>query len=140
MTWLNLRFVAQDVGLNDFLPGWAGTRWFMVRGWSPYSAETTDGIQQLVYGRSARPSEDQGYFLYPLYSSFIYAPFSLIGDYTLARGLWMTVLEFSLFAILLASLSLSGWRPPLWLAVFILLFVFVWYHSVIALLDSHMLI
>ena len=140
LTWMNLRYVSQDVGKNDFLPRWAGTRWFMVRGWSPYSVETTLDIQDMIYGRHARPSEDQGYYLYPFYSVLIYTPFSLAGNYTLARAIWMTVLQISLFGVMLASLSLSRWRPRVWIFMLLLGFVLFWFHSVIALLDSNLLI
>jgi hypothetical protein len=94
----------------------------------------------MVYGRAARQSEEQGYFLYPFYASFIYAPFSLIGNYILARALWMTVLELSLIGVLLISLSLCRWRPPAWIFILLVAFTLIWYHSVIAILDSHMLI
>ena len=140
LTWVNYRYVAQDVGMNDFVPRWAGSRYWVLRGWSPYSEETTQDIQRLVYRRLARPSEDQGYYLYPFYSAILYAPFSMVDDLVLSQALWMTVLEIGLIVILAASVSMNRWRPPAWILILLLAFCMGWYHSVIAVLDGSLVI
>ncbi len=137
LTWVNYRYTAQNQTMNKFLPRWAGTRFLMMKGWSPYSQQTTDEIQQMAYGRSARSGEDRGYFVYPLYSSLIYAPFSLTDDYALANALWMTLLELSIVAIFVISLSLSQWRPSPLLLIFLLIFTALWYHTLRPILSSN---
>jgi len=137
LTWVNYRYTTQNQTMNKFLPRWAGTRLLMMKGWSPYSQQTTDEIQQMAYGRSARSGEDRGYFIYPLYSSLIYAPFSLTDDYALANALWMTLLELSIIAIFVISLSLSQWRPSPLLLIFLFIFTALWYHTLRPILSSN---
>ena len=122
LTWVNYRYTAQNQAMNNFFPRWAGTRLLMMKGWSPYSQQTTDEIQQMAYGRLAQSGEDRGYFVYPLYSSLIYAPFSLTDDFALANALWMTILELSIIAIFVISVSLSQWRPSPVLLIFLFIF------------------
>jgi len=87
LTWANYQYTSQYPGGNDFLSRWAGTRYFLLNGQSPYSQETTDAIQNMMYGRAAKADEDQVLFVYPLFTIFIFAPFSLIGNYALASSI-----------------------------------------------------
>ena len=137
LTWINYQYTTQNQTMNKFLPRWAGTRFLMMKGWSPYSQQTTDEIQQMAYGRLARSGEDRGYFVYPLYSSLIYAPFSLTDDFALANALYMTVLELSVIAIFVISLSLSQWRPSPVLFIFLFIFTALWYHTLRPILSSN---
>ena len=130
LTWVNFRYAAQNPGGNDFLPRWIGTRLFLTEGLSPYSDETTREIQLRIYGRIARPGEDQSLFVYPLYSTLVFAPFALSDDYVLSRALWMTTLELSLFGLAGISLSLSRWRISRPMLAILLLFTALGYHSV----------
>jgi hypothetical protein len=136
LTWVNARFAAQDSGMNAFLPGWAGTRWFLTRGWSPYSTQTTQEIQSMAYGRPAQSDESQGVFLYPLYSTLVFAPFALVGDYITARALWMTVLEIALLGLLWVSISLTRWQPSGWMVAVLLFFSFFWYPGIRPILSG----
>jgi hypothetical protein len=129
LTWANYRFAAQNPGGNDFLPRWLGTRLFFTEGWNPYFDRTTQAIQNMVYGRPAISGEDQVLFVYPFYSIVIFGPYAVIGDYVLARALWMTTLEAALFVLAGLSISLSRWRPAGWLLVILLLFSLLWYHG-----------
>jgi len=137
LTWVNYRYTAQNQAMNNFFPRWAGTRLLMMKGWSPYSQQTTDEIQQMAYGRLAQSGEDRGYFVYPLYSSLIYAPFSLTDDFALANALWMTILELSIIAIFVISVSLSQWRPSPVLLIFLFIFTALWYHTLRPILSSN---
>jgi hypothetical protein len=123
--------------MNKFFPRWAGTRLLLMKGWSPYSQQTTEEIQLMAYGRSARSGEDRGYFVYPLYSSLIYAPFSLTDNFALANALYMTVLELSVIAVFVISLSLSQWRPSPVLFIFLFIFTALWYHTLRPILSSN---
>ncbi|GAB4527224.1 MAG: hypothetical protein Fur0018_12750 [Anaerolineales bacterium] len=128
--WMNYRFAAQSPGGNDFLVHWEGTRALLFKSISPYSDETALLIQQRAYGRPAQPGEHELRVAYPLYSALVFAPFALIGEYTLARAVWMTALELALIALAVLSLRLTRWRPAPWLLGVYLLFVLTWYHGV----------
>ncbi len=128
--WANYRFAALSPGGNDFLVHWTGTRAFLLEGLSPYSDAVAVRIQQRAYGHPARPGEHELRVAYPLYSTLFFAPFALIGDYTLARAAWMTVLQIGLLLLAWLSLRITRWRPVPWLLGAYLLFVLTWYHGV----------
>ena len=137
LTLSNQRFTFQNPGGNDFLPRWLGTRLLLTEGRSPYSAETTLAIQQMIYGRPARSDEDQSLFVYPAYTVFLVLPFASLADYTWARAAWMTLLEVALFGLAVVALRLADWRlRPLGL-VFYFLFALLWYHAARTLINGN---
>ena len=62
------------LGANDFYSRWVGARALFVQGKNPYSDEVTREIQLGMYGRLARPEEDQAAFAYPLFAAYAAAP------------------------------------------------------------------
>ncbi len=129
LAWGNYRFASKNPGGNDFLVHWVGAREFIQEGHSPYSDETALKIQNMVYGRAARPDENKFRVAYPLYSLLLFLPFALIRDYTLARAVWMAVLESGLIVLAFLSLRITRWKPkPVFLTMFLLFSVF-WYHG-----------
>jgi hypothetical protein len=137
LTVANYRFAAASPGGNDFIPRWLGTRLLLTEGQNPYSDETSLAIQRFIYGRPAAAGEDSTLFVYPLYSALIFAPFAMIGDYVLARAVWMTVLELALLAMAAIALRLADWRPSLPVLALTFLFVLIWYHSVRPLINGN---
>jgi hypothetical protein len=137
LTLANYRFSAANPGGNDFIPRWLGTRLLLLNGQSPYSEESTLAIQQAIYGRPATGTEDQVLFVYPLYACILFAPFALIGDYVLARALWMTTLEVALLLLTAIGLRLAGWRPASPGLILILLFSLTWYHGARPLINGN---
>jgi len=129
ISWSNYRFALQNPGGNDFLSRWVGARYFLLNGWSPYSEQTSEMIQNIAYGELADEGRDKMLFAYPFYSILLFAPFSLIGNYALARGLWMTALQTALVLIAWLSLSATKWRPSKWLLIVIFIFSIFWYHG-----------
>lgn len=126
---VNLRLLPPPKFPTDFLIGWAGTRWFIYNGWSPYDQKTTQGINEMAYGGDSLPDERPGVFLFPFYSVFLFSPFALVKDFKVASALWLTVSQFLILATLILSVRLSVWRPSKWLWGGLLLFVFTWYHT-----------
>lgn len=137
LTWANYSYSYKNPGGNDFLPRYMGIRLFLFEGKSPYGQQATREIQEMIYGRSARPGEDQAFFEYPFFSMVLMAPFALIPDYNMARAVWMTALEISLVGVLLISLSLSRWKIPVWSLVVLLCFSVFWYHSFRPLINGN---
>jgi Glycosyltransferase family 87 len=130
MTYANYQFSIQNPGGNDFLARWTGAHYWLVEGLSPYDPQVSLEAQNLIYGRPARPEagEDVAHFVYPFYSMLFFAPFGLL-EYTIARALWMTVVEISLVSLAIISIRLIDWRIRPWLTSVLILFTLLWYHG-----------
>ncbi len=127
--WVNYRLALQSSSGNDFLSPWVGTRYFLLNGWSPYSNQTSEMIQNIASEESADLTEDKLLFVYPFYSVLLFAPFGLIGNFAIACGIWMTVLQLVLLLIAGLSLTTTKWRPQNWLLPIIFVFSILWYHG-----------
>lgn len=136
-TWINLGYIRSNPGGGQsFLVHWISLRGFLLEGVSPYSQEANQLTQREVYGRLARPGEDQLQFLSPVYVTVVFFPFALIPDVHLARALWMTLLQAALLLMAYFSARLANWRPGLILWVVYLLFVVFWFHSFQPLIEG----
>lgn len=140
LTMANYFFVQQNPGGNDFLVHWVGTRALIVDGLSPYSDAVAERIQTLAYGRPAQPGEHELRVAYPLYSVLVFLPYALIGDYEIARALWMTTLEIALIGLAFLSLRLTRWKMSLWFLPIFLIFSILWYHSLRPLINGNAVI
>lgn len=140
VSWGNYQYVRRNPGGNDFLVHWVGTRSLIFRGLSPYSDETALEIQKMAYGRPARAGEHELRVAYPLYSIVVFLPYALIGDFSLARALWMTTLEAAIVALSLLSIRLTTWRPKLTLLSSFLVFSVIWYHGLRPLINGNAVI
>lgn len=140
LCWVNIQFAKNNPGGNDFLVHYVGTRSFLFDGLSPYSDEVAIRIQTAAYGHPAEGIEHELRVAYPLYSIILFAPFSLIGDYQIARAVWMTVLELALVAMTFVSFELFEWKPTLWIQGSLLLFSIVWYHAVRGVINGNAVI
>ena len=137
MTWGNFRYASENPGGNDFLVHWVGTRALVVDGLNPYSDEVALRIQTLAYGRPAEPGEHELRVAYPLYSVIVFLPFALIGDFTVARAVWMTVLEAGLLLLTVLSIRLARWKISPWLLAVLLIFALFWYHGLRPLINGN---
>ena len=140
LCWVNIQFAKSNPGGNDFLVHYIGTRSFLFDGLSPYSDDVATRIQIAAYGHPAEGIEHELRVAYPLYSVILFAPFSLIGDYQIARAIWMTVLEMALVVMAILSFRLVDWKPPLWIQASILLFSLTWYHAVRGVINGNAVI
>lgn len=140
LTWGNLQFARENPGGNDFLVHWTGTRVFLTEGISPYSDVTAVRIQTAVYGRPAQPGEHELRFAYPLYSILFFLPFAFIKDFTVARAVYMTVLEVGLLGLGFLSLRSSKWKPgAIWVGLFVV-FGLLWYHGLRPIINGNVVI
>ncbi|MCJ7718178.1 MAG: DUF2029 domain-containing protein [Anaerolineales bacterium] len=129
-TWVNYSFSKNNPGGNDFLVLYVGSKSLLMEGKNPYSDEVAIRIQTAANGHPVQGDEHELRVAYPLYSILLFAPFSLINNYTIARAVWMTALELAIISLVFVSLRLMDWEPPLWLKVIILLFTLIWYPSI----------
>jgi hypothetical protein len=65
-------------------------------------------------------------------------PFALIGDKTLAHGVWLTLQLVAVFAILVLGLKLTSWKPTWYIFLLFLISTIFSYHVVIPWLDGGM--
>jgi len=131
LTYINYQFSIQNPGGNDFLARWNGAHEWLKNGRNPYTDEVSLIAQNLIYGRPAIISqgEDIAHFVYPLYSMLFFAPFGMM-EYTMARAVFMTVLEICLVLITLVSLKMTGWKVKRLGLIGVLLFGVLWYCGV----------
>lgn len=140
LIWVNIQFSRDNPGGNDFLVHYIGTRSYLLDRISPYSDEVALRIQTSAYGRAAEGIEHELRVAYPFYSIFLFAPFSLISDYAIARALWMVVLEVALIIMCLLSFQLLDWKPKLWMQSVFLAFSVLWYHSARSVINGNAVI
>jgi hypothetical protein len=140
LTLANYQYCKSNPGGNDFLVHWVGAQNLIEDGISPYSDETALEIQTIVYGRAAAAGEHELRVVYPLFSILFFTPFAFIKDFVVARSIWMTVLEFSLFGIVVLSLRTTYWKVKPWVLAAFLLFGFFFYHSIRPLINGNAVI
>ena len=119
---------------------YVGTRSFLLEGLSPYSDEVAIRIQTAAYRHPELVEEHELRVAYPLYSIFLFLPFSLIKDYIFARAVWMTALELALIIMTFVSMNLADWKIPLWQQGVILLFSLTWYHAIRGVVNGNAVI
>ena len=140
LTYANYQYSKTNPGGNDFLVHWVGTRSLITEGLNPYSDEVALRIQTFAYGRPARAGEHELRVAYPLYSVLLFLPFSLVSDFTLARALWMTVLEIGLVMLTILSMRLVRWKVGPLMLGFLILFSLLWYHGLRPLINGNAVI
>jgi hypothetical protein len=140
MTWGNYSFARKSPGGNDFLVHWMGTRSLVTEGLNPYSDEVALRIQTMAYGRPAEKGEHELRVAYPLYSVVVFLPFALVGDFTLARAMWMTTLEIGLILLTFLSVRLVRWKLNPFMLGLLLLFSLLWYHGLRPVINGNAVI
>lgn len=133
----NLQYTAKNPGGNDFLVHWVGTQAFVKEGISPYSDDVALRIQNLVYGRPAQAGEHELRVAYPFYSVFLFLPFSLIEDFTVARALWMTALELLIIFSTIMMIRMVNWKPNFLISFLIIVFSLFWYHGLRSIINGN---
>jgi hypothetical protein len=102
----------------------------------PYSTEVAQRTQEIVYGRRAFALE-YGYVLNdPFFILLLYMPLAFIGDFSVARGIWMVLAEIALMATVMFAIKLSEWEPPRWLYALFLALGLLQYFSLSALVTA----
>jgi|GEM_PF-817451 len=94
----------------DFSIYWTAGRQLFLHQVSPYDPATTEKIQMGIYGRLAKPTEDQVRYAYPPFSLLAIFP-SVAMTYPWAEAYWMAL---NLVAVVLGVLAVKK-KPPVWL-------------------------
>jgi len=137
MGWGNYHFVENNPGGHEFLINWVGTQSMVKESISPYSNTITNRIERFAESNQSNIGGEASYqFNQPLYSIFLYLPFSLISDFNLARAIWMVVLQLAYITIIFLSAQLLNWRPSFFLSVLLIVFSFFWIHGLFPLING----
>jgi len=113
LTFFNLRYIVPPRGNRfDFYPRWRGGQ-ALWNGISPYSASTTDAIQEGMFGGVLPPNVDQQRMVYPAYVGLILAPLLLLPPST-AIAIWLTIQLIAVLATPILWLQILDWKPPPW--------------------------
>ena len=104
----NLLIAKANPGGLDFFSHWYATRIYIKDGVNPYSDISITRLAEAIESE-LNPADEEVYrFVAPLFSIVLYAPLSLVGDFTIARAIWMAILEISL---VISGLLIMNWFP-----------------------------
>ncbi len=107
-TLLNLRLAGVFQLEDDFAPRWVAAREWMQSGSSPYSDSTHKATLNLLEENGNEPyGWSQGRFVDPAWFVLFYLPISFV-PFTIARAIWMTLVELSLVLSMLLSVRITG--------------------------------
>jgi hypothetical protein len=134
--WANLNFVKHVPGGADFIVPWKAMQNFMMSGVTPYGELTSLNIQNLIYKRPLVAGQYPYHVNIPLFMLIIFLPLSWIKDISLARAIWMVMLELSFSGVVYFTLRLVRWKPHWIFLVFILIFCSLWLPSISMLVMS----
>ncbi len=140
LTWVNSNLTIKNPSADSFFVYWRGTRTLLKEGASPYSDVTTAILQQFATLGFHDAPKYAIQATYPLYAEIFYLPFAFIGDYVLARALWLTFLEAALVITLLVTLRTIAWRPGIILLALTLIYALFGYHTISPLLSGNSII
>lgn len=129
LVWGNYQYATMSPGGTDFLYRWLPTRLVILGEYeSPYLEEVEHEVEMVHYGRLYDPNDLEstptpGIFVYPIYTMLVFAPFSMIEDFTTARALWMTLAQVAHIGIVFLSLKMVKFSPKVGLIFLLCLLV-----------------
>lgn len=133
----NLVLAERMKGGGGILMPWKNVRVsFGLDNGEPYSGAVAAYVQRQAYGGVARAGQNPYYFNLPYYLTLLYAPLSLVGNPSVARGLYLALAEVALFAMTALSLRLADWRPRRLFAILFYLFAGLGLYSLFALYEG----
>ncbi len=94
----------------DFYPFWAGGREVLLERHNPYDPAVMLRIQEAIYGRPARPDENQHGYAYPAYAPFLTWPFLLL-PFPAAAALWIAGQQALVVASVALTVRAVRWQP-----------------------------
>lgn len=140
LIYANLQIVKASPGGYDFFPHWYATRIYIKDGINPYS-ETSIGRIEDAMKLVLIPGEAEVYrFAAPLFAVVLYTPVSLIGDFEIARAVWMALLEIMLFVTCLMLVRWVNWKRSPWVILLLCLLTLLALPSIQALIDGSIVI
>jgi hypothetical protein len=137
VVWGNIWYSQEYPGGSEFLVKWIKIRSYIMEGNSPYSNLELKKYQDFLDNEPFIDGEISTQFISPFYATLLFSPFAVIGEYTFARGLWMTFLEVSLVVLAFSVKNLVGLKVRNWLLPIYLLFSFFWFPGFRGIIDGN---
>ncbi len=136
----NLTIVKANPEGYDLFPHWYATRLYIKDGINPYSDLSVSMINNTI-STVLNPSEGEVYrYVAPLYAIIFYSPVSLIGDFEIARALWLALLETMVIIIVLLLVQWVNWKRRIaTVSLFMVLMLLSW-PTVNAIIEGSILI
>lgn len=130
-------FVASTLwGGQDFFVNWESARMLFFKGINPYSQNGTNILIDSSKVWHVIPNDTNNNFLNPLFSIFLFFPFSLFQNFYIARALWLITNEVLLALSCRLVLRIVGFKDDQQVSGKILFYFFCFFYSVIALLQG----
>jgi Glycosyltransferase family 87 len=132
----DIRLSGQVGGGGNFYSLWAGSREYLFKQGSPYSADVASYAQYQAYGRAAATGENPYRLTVPLFLLPLFFPFGLANTPVMARGIWLGLGQAALIGGVTMSLSLLEWKPRLLLTLVIGFISVFGFYAVTALISG----
>jgi hypothetical protein len=136
LLWANVVLVQQQPVERSFFVPWMGMRNYLNYGYNPYEKSSTESVQLAYYKRFIREGEDPLYLTVPFYIELIYFPFAFVNDYTIARALWMVLVEIACIIFAFQCLRFTDWKPDRVLKIIFILTSLFWLPALYSLLGD----
>lgn len=127
--YIHYDYTQKNPGGADSIPRWVGTYAWFNKGINPYSDYVSEQSQLHISGRLSKDNEDRQLFVYPFYVVIFYLPFIWL-PFNIARAIWMILIEFSIIGMVVCSIKLYKWTPPIWLFTVSILLSLLMYNSI----------
>jgi hypothetical protein len=138
--FINYLYSKGNYGGQDFYVNWASVRLLFFQRIDPYSQEAIKYLADLAKELMILQSGANFQFTAPLYSLFIYLPFSLIKNFDLSRAIWMTAMELIAFASGYFILNIFNWHPEKLITKVFFAFSLLFFYVITSLLSGSNLI
>lgn len=131
-------YLARTFGGGEWLfLRWSAARAFWTAGVEPYGATIALQTQNVAFGREAFLNEYPFVLNDPFYIVLLYVPLAaLFRDFSIAQGIWMSISQVALIAIVVLSIRFAEWEPPRWMYMLLLAFGLCSYFSFAALRSA----
>ena len=136
LAWGNYNFAEDNIAGEGFSVQWISIRALITSGISPYSDTVIAEIQNAVRGETGFAPGNLPRFTSPMFSGVVVFPFALIGNKTLAHGLWLTLQLMAIFLSIVLGIKLIAWNPSWYIFFLFLIFSIFSYHVVIPWLEG----
>jgi hypothetical protein len=137
---VNLIVAHNIIGGLDFFVKWSSVNHLRNEQINPYSSQAFQLVSEKAEDTIYLPLSGNNSFNAPIYSLFIYYPFSVIHNFEIARALWMTGLCILLVLSLRRQGILSNIVKDKKIETFLVIFILTNIFSLISILSGELII